>query len=75
MNIPTDPKLIEAIIVACIEPKPVDFRSVVDDEVNRVRTAIKRATTERAQPSAARSPGNISCAAASTSRIAGRRSI
>jgi len=47
MNIPTDPKLIEAIIVACIEPKPVDFRSVVDDEVNRVRTAIKRGTTEK----------------------------
>jgi len=28
MNIPTDPKLIEAIMLACIEPKPVDFRNI-----------------------------------------------
>jgi len=42
---PADPKIIEAIILACLEPNPVDFRSVDEVEVKRAKTAIKRATT------------------------------
>ena len=43
--IPTDPKLIEAIILACLEKDPIDFQKVNEAEVKRVRGAIKRATT------------------------------
>jgi hypothetical protein len=43
--IPTDPKLIEAIILACLEKNPLDFQKVTEAEVKRVRSAIKRATT------------------------------
>jgi len=39
------PKVIEAIILACLERNPVDFRNVDELEVRRVRAAIKRATT------------------------------
>jgi hypothetical protein len=42
---PADPKIIEAIILACLEPNPVDFGSVDEVEVKRAKTAIKRATT------------------------------
>ena len=45
--ISANPKLIEAIILACLEKNPVDFRKVDDAEVNKVRNAIKRATTEK----------------------------
>lgn len=45
--IPADPKLIEAIILACLENAPVDFRSVDDQEAKRVTAAIKRATTAK----------------------------
>lgn len=45
--IPTDPKLIEAIILACLEKNPVDFRNVDDAEVERVQAVIKRATTPK----------------------------
>lgn len=37
-------KLIEAIILACGERNPVDFRNVDEVEVRRVRASIKRAT-------------------------------
>jgi hypothetical protein len=42
---PADPKIIEAIILACLEPNPVGFRSVDEVEVKRAKTSIKRATT------------------------------
>jgi hypothetical protein len=41
------PKVIEAIILACLERNPVDFRNVDEPQVRRVRAAIKRATTAR----------------------------
>src|ERR1039458_9896104 len=44
---PADPKLIEAIILACLERNAIDFRKVDDAEVKKVQTAIKRATTEK----------------------------
>ena len=44
---PADPKLIEAVILACLEKNPVDFRKVDAAEVKKVQTAIKRATTEK----------------------------
>ena len=44
---PADPKLIEAIILACVERNPVDFRKVDDAEVKKVQTAIKQATTKK----------------------------
>jgi len=42
---PINPTLIEAIILACLEPNPIDFRNVDDREVKRAKAAIKRATT------------------------------
>ncbi len=36
---PADPKLIEAIILACLERNPIDFRKVDDAEVKKVQTA------------------------------------
>jgi hypothetical protein len=45
--IPADPKLIEAVILACLEKNPIDFHKVVEVEVKRVRSAIKRATTAK----------------------------
>jgi len=44
---PADPKIIEGIILACLEANPVDFRSVDEVEVKRAKTAIRRATTEK----------------------------
>ena len=44
---PADPKLIEAVILPCMEKHLVDFRTVDDAEVKKVQTAIKRATTEK----------------------------
>lgn len=41
----SDPKIIEAVILACLEKNPVDFRGVDEQEVRRVAAAIKRATT------------------------------
>jgi hypothetical protein len=45
--IPANPKLIEAVILACIEKNPVDFQRVDDTEVRKVKAAIKRATTKK----------------------------
>ena len=45
--IPADPKLIEAIILTCLEKNPIDFRKVDVGEVQKVQAAIKRATSER----------------------------
>lgn len=42
-----NPKVIEAIILACLEQDPVDFRNVNETEVKRVRAAIKRATVAK----------------------------
>ena len=44
---PAAPKLIESVILACLERNPVDFRKVDDTEVKRVQAAIKVATTEK----------------------------
>jgi hypothetical protein len=44
---PADPKLIEAVVLACLERDPVDFRDVEEQEVKRVQAAIKRATTTK----------------------------
>lgn len=44
---PADLKLIEAVILACLEKNPIDFRKVDDAEVRKIRIAIKRATTEK----------------------------
>jgi hypothetical protein len=46
-EIPTDPKLIEAVILACLEKNPIDFYGVDDQEAKRVMSAIKRATTSK----------------------------
>jgi hypothetical protein len=43
--IPEDPKIMEAIILACVEKNPIDFSRVDETEVKRVRAAIKRGTT------------------------------
>jgi hypothetical protein len=45
--IPTDPKLIEAVILACSEKNPIDFYGVDEQEAKRVTSAIKRATTSK----------------------------
>ena len=42
--IPADPKLIEAVVLTCLEKNPIDFQKVDEDEVRRVVAAIKRAT-------------------------------
>lgn len=52
--IPTDPKLIEAIVLACLEKNPIDFYSVDEPEAKRVMAAINRATTSTAPASALR---------------------
>jgi hypothetical protein len=44
---PVNPKLIEAIILACLEKNPVDFRSVNEHEAKRVTAAIKRGATSK----------------------------
>lgn len=44
---PADLKLIEAVILACLEKNPIDFRKVDDSEVRKIQAAIKRATTEK----------------------------
>ena len=44
---PSDSKLVEAVILACLERNPIDFRRVDDSEVKRVQGAIKRATTAK----------------------------
>lgn len=42
---PSDPKIVEIVILACLEKEPIDFRKVNEIEVKKVRSAIKRATT------------------------------
>lgn len=42
-----DPKIIEAVVLACLERTPVDFRGIEEAEVKRVTAAIKRATTPK----------------------------
>jgi len=44
---PADPKLMEAIILACLEQNPVDFRNIDEQEAKRVQAAIKRGTTPK----------------------------
>jgi hypothetical protein len=44
---PTDLRLVEAVILACLERNPVDFQKVDNAEVKRVQTAIKRGATEK----------------------------
>jgi len=44
---PSDPKLFEAVILACLEKNPVSFRKVDEAEVKRAHAAIKRATTPK----------------------------
>ena len=45
--IPNDPKLIEAVILACVEPNPLTFRANDEEDVSRVRAAIKRGLTSK----------------------------
>lgn len=45
--IPADSKLIEAVILACLEKNPIEFQKVDEAEVKRVLAAIKRATTSK----------------------------
>ena len=45
--IPNDPKLIEAVILACVEPNPLTFRAHDEEDVSRVRAAIKRGLTSK----------------------------
>jgi hypothetical protein len=45
--ISADPKPIEAVILARLEKNPVEFGKVDDTEVKKVKTAIKRAMTEK----------------------------
>jgi len=45
MNIPNDPKLIEAVLLACMEPNPVCFRPSDEEDLRRVKAAIKKGTT------------------------------
>ncbi len=47
LMMPADPKVIEAVILACLEKNPVDFRNVEKQEIERVQAAIKRATTPK----------------------------
>ena len=42
-----DPTIVEAVILACLERKPIDFQRVDEGEVKRVRAAIKRANADR----------------------------
>jgi hypothetical protein len=44
---PNDPKLVEDIILACLEPKSINFRVEHEDDVPRVKTAIRRGVTEK----------------------------
>jgi hypothetical protein len=44
---PSDPKFIEAVILACLEKNPIDFQKVDEAEIKRVIAAIKRATTAK----------------------------
>jgi hypothetical protein len=39
---PTDPKIIEAAILACLEKDPINFRSGDEDDVPRVKAAVMR---------------------------------
>jgi hypothetical protein len=43
----TDPKIVEAVLLACLEKNPVDFRGIDEQEVRRVAAAIKRATSPK----------------------------
>lgn len=45
--IPKDSEVIEAVILACLERNPIDFRKVDDSEVRRAKAAIKRATDQK----------------------------
>lgn len=45
--IPNDPKLVEAILLACVEPNPIAFKSADENDVLRVTAAIKRGTTPK----------------------------
>jgi hypothetical protein len=44
---PAAPKFIEAVILACLEKNPVEFRNVDAAEVKKIQAAIKRATTKK----------------------------
>ena len=43
MNLPNDPKLIEAVFLASVEPNPITFRPSDEQDLRRVKTAIKKA--------------------------------
>ena len=61
---PNDPKLVEAIILACLERNPVNFRAEHEGDVPRVRAAIKRGVTEKGaefRPAVNRNPFLCGC--------------
>lgn len=45
--VPSELKLVEPVILACLEKNPIDFARVDEHEVRRARAAIKRATTPK----------------------------
>lgn len=42
---PLDPKIVEAIVLACVEPAPIDFKPADEMDVPRVTNAIQRGAT------------------------------
>jgi hypothetical protein len=61
---PNDPKLVEAIILACLERNPVNFRAEHEDDVPRVKATIKRGVTEKGaafRPAVNRNPFLCGC--------------
>jgi hypothetical protein len=44
---PNDPKLVEALFLACLERNLINFRAEHEDDVPRVKAAIKRGVTEK----------------------------
>lgn len=62
--IPSDPKLIEAVILACMEKNPIAFRAEHEDDVPRVRAAIKRGASAKGaafRPAVNRNPFLCGC--------------
>jgi hypothetical protein len=61
---PNDPKPVEAIILACLERNPVNFGAEHEDDVPRVKAAIKRAVTQKGavfRPAVNRNPFLFGC--------------
>jgi hypothetical protein len=42
-----DPQIVEAILLACLEPRPMSFQNIDEAEARRVKTAIHRANATK----------------------------